>query len=202
MGAFASILDLARKVWQSINTIWAFLVQIGTILTGAWDWMVNGVSWFTEQVSDWAASVYTTTWHTLTSVIPKAAEWAFRQATSWAGTALHTAERFLSGLIHSLRQWSERELAGLTHTVRGWFTSILRFVTGPVEWVLHTGRHIANLVLNPQALAEWVVGSLIEPLVTWFLRSGSHVLIWLLRKVIHESSEVAHMLEELIERVV
>lgn len=201
-GAVNSVVDLAKRVWGAIGTVWAFLVQAAHLLSSAWDWMVNGVTWFTSQVSDWAAAVYSTAWHTLTNVIPAAAEWAFRQATSWAGAALHTVEHYLLGLWHTLRTWAEREFHSLAHTAKGWVEAVVNWVTGPIRWVLTVGSHIANLVLHPRALAEWIVGSLIEPLVLWFLKSGANVVIWVLRLIMQDSSEVAHLLEEIIERVI
>lgn len=201
-GVIDSVRHLAEKVWGAIGTVWAFLVSVAQLVSDAWNWMVNGVEWFTNQISDWAASVYTTLWHTLTNVIPKAAEWAFRQATSWAGAALHTAQRFLQGLIHTVRVWAERELASLAHTAKGWVSSVIHWVTGPINWVLNTGRHLANLVLHPEALVKWILGSLIEPLIMYLLRSGANILLWFLRLVVRDSSEVAHMLESIIERIV
>ena len=67
------IADLANKAWGSIRSVWNFLVHIAGILSGAWDWMVNGVTWFTSQVSGWAAQVFAFSWHVLTNAIPGAA---------------------------------------------------------------------------------------------------------------------------------
>lgn len=201
-GAVNGLVELAEKVWNAIHTVWSFLTSVATILSGAWDWMVNGVEWFTKTVTDWAAAVYTTAWHTLTNVIPKAAEWAFHTAAKWAAAALHTVEHFLRGLIHTLRTWVEHEVSGIYHFFRNLIGSVVKWVTGPIRWVLSVGRHIANLVLHPKALVEWFIGALIEPLVMWFLRSGANVLIWLLRLAVRDSSEVAHLIEELLEKVV
>lgn len=201
-GAINDVVSLAKRVFGAIGTVWAFLVSAATLVTEAWNWIVNGVTWFTSELSNWAAAVYTVAWHTLTNIIPKAAEWAFRQATSWAGSALHTVEHFLSGLIHTLRVWSERELRSLAHAAKGWVKSVIEWVTAPIRWIYNVAKHVVNLVLHPRALVEWFIGSLIEPLVMWFLRSGVNVVVWLMRLAVRESSEVAHLLEEMLERVV
>lgn len=201
-GAVGDVVSLAKKVFGAIGTVWAFLVSAATLVTEAWNWVVNGVTWFTGELQNWADAVYKTAWHLFTNVIPKAAEWAFRQATSWAGAALHTVEGFLHGLIHSVATWAKGEFASLAHTVKGWVSSIIGWVAGPIKWIIHVAKAAVNLVLHPQALAEYLVGHIIEPLIMWFLRSGANVILWFLRLLIRDTSEVAHLIEELMEKVI
>jgi hypothetical protein len=201
-GVAKGVADLAGKVWNAIRSVWAFLVHIGGILNGAWDWMVNGVSWFTSQASNWAAAVFTTTWHTLTHVIPSAARWAFTQATRWAAGAIHTLGGYLKGLVKNVASWALRELHKLSRTAKHWVSDVIKWVTGPIRWVLNVGRHIANLVLHPKALVQWFLGALIVPLIMWFLRSSAPVLAWLVRSFVARDSEVAHIIEDVLAKVI
>ncbi len=200
-GAVNSVVDLAKKVWNAIKSVWSFLVHIGGILNGAWDWMVNGVTWFTSQLTDWAANVFTTLWHTITTAIPGAAAWAFRQATRWAAKVINGVEGFLKGLVKNVASWATRAIHTLTHTARVWVNDVIRWVTGPIRWVLTTGAHIANLVLHPKALAEWLVGALVVPLVKWMLKAGGGVIAWALKLLVRDGSEFAHLIEDVIHRV-
>jgi phage-related protein len=200
--AFHTVGDLASKVFNAIRSVWGFLVHIGGILSGAWDWMVNGVTWFTSQASNWAAAVFTTTWNTLTHVIPGAARWAFSQATRWAAGAIHTLGGFLKGLVKNVISWARRELHALSRTAKHWVSDVIKWVTGPIRWVLNVGRHIANLVLHPKALVQWFLGALIVPLIMWFLRSSAPVLVWMIRSVASRESELAHIIEDVLSRVI
>ena len=201
-GIGRDIAAVASAAWNGLKAAWSFLRHVGGILNGAWDWMVNGVTWFSSQISDWAAAVFTLAWHTLTNVIPGAVTWIFRQATKWAATAINAVEGVLRGLIKNVITWAGRELNKLANTARGWFTGLVKFVTGPINWVLKTGTKIASLVLHPEALVKWILGALIVPLILWVLRSSANVIVWLVRSMVQRDSEIAHVIEDVLAKVI
>lgn len=201
-GAISTVGDLASKVWHAIAGVWAFLVRVAGLVTGAWDWMVNGVTWFTSQIGDWASWVYNTIWHILTKTIPDAATWAIRQATKWAANAVHNLRRFLEGVVKNIVKWITGEIHKLARTAKHWVSDVIKWVTGPIRWVLNVGKHVANLVLHPKALAEWIVGALIVPLIMWFLRSSAPVVAWLIKSIVQRDSELAHLIEDVLAKVI
>lgn len=200
-GIPGDIKDAVSKIKHAITAVWFFLIHIGGLITGAWDWMVNGVAWFSGQVSNWAAAVYSTAWHTLTNVIPGAAAWAVRKALGLAGVALAKVEGWLKGLIHNAIRWAKGELHKLAATAKGWVNSVIRFVTAPIRWIYHVAKGAVELVLHPEALAKWLVGHLVVPLVLWVMRSGSPVLSWFIKRFIASGGELAALLEDVITKV-
>lgn len=201
-GAVNGVIDLAKKAWNALHTVWNFLVRVGGILTGAWDWMVNGVTWLTSQVSNWAAAVYSNIWHILTNVIPGAAEWAVRKALSIAGAALAKVANWAKGAVANAVKWVKGELGKLAATAKSWVNAVIRYVTSPIRWIYNVAKHAVDLVLHPEALAKYLVKHLVVPLILFMLRSGGPVIAWFIKSFMAQGSELAHLLEDVIARVV
>lgn len=191
----------AVDVWHAVSTVWAFLVSAGRTLGEAWTWVVNGVQWFTGQVEGWAAEVFNGISHVLFSVIPNAIKWAITEATAWAGRAVRAVSGWAKGAVANVIHF----FTGVWHKVealaRGLVSTVIKWVKGPVEWVIKEGTKIANLVLHPEALVKWILGSLIVPLILWLIRSSLPVLTWLFRSFMQREGEVATLLEDFIAKV-
>jgi hypothetical protein len=194
--------DAVGKVKHAVKAAWDFLFHSGGLLDHAWDWMVNGVTWFTGEVSDWAASVYTFGRHLLTKIIPGVFVAAYKAAVGWAAKAIHTVEGIARGLVKGAISWVSHRLSDLWGTVKGWVRNLVKFVTGPVNWVLKTGRHLAYLVLHPEVLAKWIVNALVVPLIMWALKSSANVIVWLVRSLVARDAEIAHVIEEVLAKVI
>lgn len=201
-GAVSTVVDAAKDAWNAIRTVWAFLVQVAKIVDEAWTWVVNGVEWFTSKVEDWAAEVYSGIGHILFTVIPDAIKWAIEQAVGWAARAVRDVDRWAKARFSEVTSWAKRELDHIENLAKGWFDAVVNWVKHPIEWVIKEGEKIVELLFHPEALAKWVLGGLLVPLVTWLLRQAVTILSYLLRIWVDDSSEIASILEDLIEKVI
>jgi hypothetical protein len=201
-GAVSTVVDAAKDAWNAIRTVWAFLVQAARIVDEAWTWVVNGVEWFTSKVEDWAAEVYNGISHILFTVIPNAIKWAIEQAVGWAARAVRDVDRWAKARFSEVTSWAKRELNRIENLAKGWFDAVVKWVKHPIEWVIKEGEKIVELLFHPEALAKWVLGGLLVPLVTWLLRQAVTILSYLLRIWVDDSSEIASILEDFIHKVV
>src|SRR5271166_5440844 len=201
-GAVSTVVGAAEDAWGAITTVWAFLVQTYHVLSEAWNWVVNGVEFFTRRIESWAAQVFNGIRHILFPVIPNAVSYAIGKAVAWAERELGKLWNTVKAKFAHVIEWVERQLAKLEHLAKGLVAKVIGFVTAPVEWVIHTGTKVANLVLHPEALVKWIIGSLVVPLILWFLRSSVPVLVWLVRSFLTRSHEAETVLEDFISKVI
>lgn len=201
-GAVSTVIGAAKDAWDAIKTVWALLVSTAKVLTEAWNWVVNGVEWFSKEVSSWAAQVFNGIKHILFTVIPNAAKWAVDTAIKWAQAAVRDVSNWAKTAVANAIKWVKGELAKLEKLARSLIQSVINWVKGPVEWVIHTGRKIANLVLHPEALVKWIIGSLVVPLILWLLRSSVPVLVWLTRTFLSRAHEAESLLEDFLSKVI
>lgn len=201
-GAVSDVVEGAKDAWGAIKTVWAFLVSIYRIGDEAWNWVVNGIDWLTGNIEGWVSDVYNTFAHILTQVIPEAAQWALGHAIGWAQKLVDDVEKWVSTAFTNVKKWVEHGLHKLESYAKGLVDAVIKWVTGPIRWVIHNGEKIVNLLFHPERLAKWIVGALVVPLVQWILKSSLPVMTWLLRGFASEGSEFAHLIEDLLEKVV
>lgn len=195
------VLKGVEAAWNAVRTVWSWLTSISGILTDAWTWVVNGTKWFADQVGDWAGEVFHTLWDTLTSTIPKAIAWVFNQAVHWAAGAISTAKHELHVFVEDIRRWLVKLIHDLVNAVKGLLSQFIRWATAPIRWVLHWGAWLIHLITHPENLAKWVASSILEPVAEWFLKEGSSVIMWAIRKSSTLTTEFAHVLEDAIDKV-
>ena len=205
-GFFSNIANSVEQgvsdAWHALQTVWAFLVSIGSVLDEAWQWMVNGAVWFTQNVEGWAAEVFNAIRHTLLTVIPNAVSWALSHAIKWAEGAIGTVYKWAKNAFNNVRKWAEGELAKLERLAKGLVANVVKFVTGPINWVLHTGERVAKLVLNPEALAEWVFGHIAVPLIKFAIKTSAFVLTLFFRGFTTFAPEIVSALEGALAKII
>lgn len=185
-------------LWAQVKWVWWFLTTIANLVSGAWDWMVNGVEWFTDEVSHWAGEAYEAIRHVLVEVIPKALEWVVSKLYNVIRSGLLAAWKFIESTATHIYSWAVKELGKLGHTIKVAISEAIKWVEGAVHFVAHWGSWILHLLTHPENIVKWILGALVGPLILWFLRSSAPVIVWLLRQAAKESSEVAHLFEDVL----
>lgn len=185
-------------IWNQVKWVWWFLKAAASIVSGAWNWMVNGVEWFSGEVSHWAAEAWYTFHHIMFDVIPGAISWLgktlYDTAKSWFLKAWH----FVESTASKIYGWAIHELGKLGHLIKVVVGEVLKWVEGAVHFVTHWGGWILKLLTHPDNIVKWILSALIGPLVLWILRSGAPIIVWLLRQAARESSDVAHLFEDVL----
>jgi len=192
--------DVVDKLVHFFTSIWALLVSTAHVLTEAWTWMVHGIEWLGKNIEGWAAWVYNGFSHILFTVIPNAIGYALREAIAWAKGAVHELEVWAKAAVKAVYRWAQAGLDRLEALARGLYRTLLGWVKGPIEWILHVGRHAVELLLHPQALAEYIVAGLIVPLIRWLLRSSVPVLSWLFHTFTAREGEALSLLEDFLSK--
>lgn len=201
-GAVNGIGDLAKRAWGAIHTVFHVFGVLAELLSGAWDWMVNGAEWLGAQTAELAESASAAIWHILTRVIPEAATWALRRAVGWVEKEVGKLEHWAKGLFHTVISWALKEL----RRVWAWITGAVRLLTRDFatvwNWVINRARKAVELVLHPDKLALWLLGHLVVPLLLWMIRSSAPVLVWLLRGFRSHASDFMHTVEDILHELI
>lgn len=185
-------------LWGAVKWIWWFLTTVASLVDGAWNWMVNGVDWFTGEVSKWAGEAFEAIRHVIVDVIPSALEWLGRTMYGLAKSWFLKVWGFVESTATHIYGWAVKELGKLAHAIRVKAEEVLHWVEGAVHFVEHWGSWILHLLTHPDNLAKWILGSLIGPLVLWLLKSSAPILVWLLRQAAHKDSQLVHLFEDVI----
>lgn len=201
-GAVSTVEGAAKQAWGAIQTVWSFLVSIGKLAYDAWEWMVNGVEWLGKTLDDYAGAVYDAIGHVLFTVIPHAVEYAVKEAIAWAGRAIRDVSTWVKHAVSNTVKWAEGEFNKLEHLITSKVAAVIRWVTGPINWVLKEGKRIGELVLNPTALAEYLVGHIALPLVKWFIHNSPPLVLLIVRAIDKSGPEIASAIEDLVEKVI
>jgi len=200
-GAAKAVVDVVHKVEWVFSTVWSFLVAAAHLIDEAWDWIVNGVEYFTEQVTSWAAWVFNTLNHILTKVIPEAVEWVLGAAVKWAKAAVHDVSELAKGLYKETIGWALKELNKLRKKAEGLVGQVVTWVTTAVHWVEKYGAVLLDWIEHPSHLAEYLAAHLIVPLIKWALKASAPVLVWVFRSLLSWEGEIVTLLEDVISKV-
>lgn len=185
-------------LWNGVKWIWWFLTTVASLVSGAWNWMVNGVEWFTDEVSHWAGEAFEALRHIIVDVIPSALEWLGKTLWNAVTHAFLKAWRFIESTASHIYSWAVKELGRLGHAIKVAVNEAIKWVEGAVHFVAHWGGWILHLLTHPDNIVKWILGALVGPLVLWFLRSSAPIIVWLLRQAAKQSSEVAHLFEDVL----
>lgn len=197
-GAVNGVVDVAKRAWGAIRTVWHIFGTLATLVGSAWDWMVNGVEWLGLQVGHLGEATYAALWHLFTSVIPEAAFWALRRAVGWAVKEAGKVEHWATGMLHTLTGWALHEIRSLWHWITHAVGSLYNDVRGVLHWIEHTANRVIDMVLRPAKLVKWILGSLVAPLVLFFIRSSAPVITMVLRGARQHMNEFAHTVEDVL----
>lgn len=201
-GAVSGVVDLARKAWDAAKSIYLFASGVFDLVGGAWDWMVNGLGWLGDNlIGSLARLLHLLEWLAL-HAIPEGLTWAISHAEHWAAGAIHTLGRFLEGLVHTIAHWTLGELRRLWSALTAEARRIWHTLTSVWNWIERTARHAVNLVLHPEALARWILASLVLPLLRFMIEASAPILAWLFKAFRREAVAFAHTLEDVIAKVI
>jgi hypothetical protein len=201
-GAAKSVAGIAESLWHAITSVWGFLRHLGALVSGAWDWMVNGIGWFASQIGEWASWVYNTIWHIVTKLIPEAVAWAFTQATRWAARAIHTLSGWAKGAVSGIIRWAKGALHEVGKLAEHLYNKVTKWVNTAVQWVGKYGARTLYLLSHPLVLAEWLFKGITVPFILFILRVNVRIWFAVAIAIVKQSSGFAHLLEEVIARVI
>lgn len=189
------------KAWDMVKTVWAFLVSGGQLVWNAWEWMVNGVEWFSQQVEQWAGDTYNAVNHILFHLIPEAVVWVYKKAVHEAEVIGNEIEKWATSEFDKIRKWATRELNRIENLAREYYHDLIKLVTGPIHWVEHEGVTVWGYISHPERLAKLLVGHLIEPLAEWALKESADTAVWLFRWLAKHEKPIANLLDDVIEKI-
>lgn len=201
-GAVKTVAGVAEGVWHAITDLWGFLRHIGGILDGAWTSMVNGVEWFAGQLGEWVSWVYNTLWHIIGELIPGAIVWAIDHATKWAARAIGKLSNWAKHAVENIIKTAKEAWHDVKHYAQHLYNVVTKWANTAVQWVGKFGSKVWHLLSHPDNLAKWLVEAIALPLFLWFLRRSAPMVAWFVRTTVARTGEFAHIIEEIIARVI
>jgi hypothetical protein len=201
-GGVKLVEDLAEKTWGAVRSVFLFASGIFGAVGEAWDWMVNGLDWLGEQlISALTASWHLLEWLTL-HAIPEALRWAVGLAEHEAAVALHLAREAFDATLGAAVKWARHELDALT----SWVTSEARRIWATLStawnWIETTGKKVGELWLHPERLADWLVASLVIPLLKFLISTAGAVIVWLFKRAATLMPELASTIEDALHDLI
>lgn len=201
-GAASAIAGGASAVFDAVKALYHLAVGVFDLVGGAWDWMVNGLGWLGNNlIGGMARLLHLLEWVAL-HAIPEGLAWAFHQGVRFARKAVHDALTFALAALHTVEHWTVGQLAHLWH----WATSETRRLWGVVtsvwNWIERTARHAVNLVLHPDRLAAWILGSLVLPLARFAIESSAPIIVWAFKRASTLMPALAHTLEDALAKLI
>lgn len=197
-GAVGEVVDLARKVWGAFKRIWSFLSDVAAVLDGAWTWVTNGAKYIGVGLERLAEQSGHLLWGIVSQDLPEGLQWVYAHSVEWALSELESLGRRVGHWIGQVVKWAQRELKRLEHLLLGWVHHLIHWASDAVHWVAHFGAVVWHYISHPAALAELLADHIVWPVVKWFLHEGASVISYLLKLAAHESSEVEHLVEDVL----
>lgn len=201
-GAAETIAGGAKAVYNAAKSVYLFASEVFDRVGGAWDWMLNGLSWIGDNLVGLAARV----WHLLEwlalHALPEGLSWAFTQAARFARRAVHVAQTFLEGLVHAVAHWVLGELRRLWHWIEGEARRIWHTLAEAWNFVETVGKRTADLVLHPDKLVAWIIGALVLPLVRWLISFSAPIVVWLVKRAVSLMPQIAHTIEDALAKLI
>lgn len=190
-----------RAVWHAVKGVWDFFTHLSELLSGAWNWMVNGV----EYLGDRAARLGEAAFNGLTWIavhwVPQAVHWALGKAVAYAIGAVRKAEHWVAGLVADV----VRQLLKIVRTVEGWarhaVSVLLRDIRRIGEWIIHATVLVFGILAHPARLVQWILAELLVPLIRYVASRSAPVWRWLLGAMVHLAPEFAHTIEDVLARI-
>ncbi len=190
--------DVVRKIYGAVKGVFDFFSHVGQILDGAWDWMVNGFEWLGDRAAWLAGATFNTARWLLATWIPDAVNWA-----------VGTVGRYALGLVDDLRKWVTarfddvvRFFRGLIHDVEQWarrtFERIWEEIRKAADWIAKATTLVFGILAHPGRLVDWIIGSLVVPLIKWLIESAAPVIAWLARSIIQLAPTILNTIEHAI----
>lgn len=195
------VIGLAKKTWFGISSVWYFLTHTGQLLTDAWDWMVNGASWLVHQTMHFAEQTGNAVWHIIEVTVPKAIEYAIGETWRFASHQITIAYDSLRGVIADLTNYVNKLTYKLAHEIEHEVLSVVKWVTKAVAWVEKYSVRVWWLLSHPEHIAKWIVGALAGPLLMTLLKLTAPVFGYLFHQWTRHSSDIAHLIEDILTRI-
>lgn len=201
-GVAGTVGDLAGKAWSAIKSVYLFAAGVFDFVGGAWDWMVNGLGWLGDNlIGGLARLLHLLEWLVL-HAIPEGLQWAIASAIRWAKERLHSAVSWLEGLIHTLGKWALGQIRRVWHELTSSIRHVWQTLTRAWDFIETVGRRAVDLVLHPEKLVKWILAALVLPLLRYLLERSSSVIAWLFRSFRGEAVAFAHVLEDVLSKVI
>lgn len=195
---WSSISDLAAAVRDAVKQItdtfvaafirWALAVAyIYNSLVGLYSAGIN----FLAALRDWVL------WMVLVHV-PALAAWALAEAVTWAGQQIYLTWQRIDAVIVMLRNEASAAVRSIVDWARGQFAAAFDAISRLWTLATETAKWVFNLLTNPEALADWIAGHIVQAVWRWMLSQSEALARWAFTRAIHGALFLAGLAEQLI----
>lgn len=205
-GLFSSagraIAGVASSAWQGIKSVFHFAAGVFDLVGGAWDWMLNGVTWLGDNlVGALARLLHLLEWLAL-HAIPEGLSWVFREGVRWARAAVHAARHAVEVALHTAVRFLHLAIRTVEHWARSAVRLIWHTLSSVWNWIETAGRKLWEVVMHPARLAAWLGGHVIDPLIRWLISNGAALVVFLVRLMAREAGAIAGTIEDALAKLI
>lgn len=201
-GGWNDLKGAVSHAWTVVKTLWTFCGSIFNHVTEAWGDFWHGIVAVGQTIEKLAVSSYTAIKWLIDSAIPKAVAYVFATLLRWGKVAIHTAVHAAEVAGQTLIRSVERWVTGLWRDLKALIGDAARLAKNAWDFIERAGKWTYQLVSKPEALVAWILPHLILPLAKVLIRSSGPVIRWLFANIRVNALDFAHLVEDVLTKVV
>lgn len=197
-GIWSDATSLASATKALLLGLWHRLIDAFQPVKAAWGELEHAFDSITAQLENLGMNTWRALHHLVSSWIPRMVGAALHTVEGWIASAVGTLKGWAIAALSQLRDWAAAALAQLSqwaHDAVDWLTNRLGQAW---DWIDQIGRRVADLVLHPELLAEWVFDPLWRFAVRQVRDHAAPLGRWLLRAGIATTISSAHVAEDVL----
>lgn len=195
---WSGISDLAAAVRDAIKQLVDTFVNafIRWALAIAYDYTAL-VSLYSAGINYLAALRDYAAWLVLVR-LPGLTAYAIATAVTWAGQQIFLTWQRIDAVVIMLRNEASAAVRSIVDWARGQLAAAFDAISRLWTLATETAKWVFNLLTNPQALADWIAGHIVQAVWRWALGQSEALARWAFARAIHGALFLASLAEQLI----
>lgn len=192
--AIRSIYNAITSVWSVSTDFWWRVALKQFDLVDVFDRIKHLGNWFTGNVRNCL-------WWLIHDFVPRMIRYAVDRISSWVSAVVNDIRSTLSRLINDVISWVTR----IINDIRNIIDRVISWAQREISQLWHdltaTIRIVQHFLTNPSILVEWIWDALWTRVWQWVRSHEEWIARWLLANAIRGALSFAHLVEDMIVRI-
>jgi len=193
-GPLYAVVGWFQAPWRVLLAFFHLLARYFHKWSSAW-W------WFTHEIERVVWEIVIGFWRITTKTIPTAIRHAvnslYKTITTWVIKLYNILSKYISDTVKWARSW----INFLQDTINNVIAWARAHFNDLIDWVNRIGNQVADLVLHPEKLVEWILGEIWKSWWSIFQRWAPRIMEYLLRSGVGITLRMLPFIERVIVRL-
>lgn len=193
-GAFRAVAAFFLAPWRLLGKFF-HLARVAS------NYLYDAALRLRNSLTGWATGVGFAIWDIITKIIPGRIRLLGQQLIEWFNKGLNRVWAQAVDAFRRVLRWAEiglNQVRKFAQDIVGW--ALARFDV-LFNWINRVGARIADLVLHPDKLVEWILPHLWGPLFRFLDSRAEAIGRWFLRRSLGGVLRSANVIERVIARI-